>query len=120
MLFLYLAVIPILGVLWFVNFISFLKNLKEEKSSSAQNFKGVILTFHFLFFSCTGLLQYINHKKQTILGGLFFYAFFTYDETCSKYIHKCLRIHRGRRKRFIAISTIHFISAKSLLHLLPI
>ncbi|ALC85230.1 hypothetical protein AM499_04910 [Bacillus sp. FJAT-22090] len=49
MLFILLLVVPLLGVLWFLNFTSFLKNLKNGKSTHNQNILGAVLTFIFIF-----------------------------------------------------------------------
>jgi len=49
MLFILLLVVPLLGVLWFLNFTTFLKNLKNEKSTHNQNVLGAALTFIFIF-----------------------------------------------------------------------
>jgi hypothetical protein len=49
MLFMLLLVVPLVGVLWFLNFTTFLKNLKKEKSTHNQNILGAVLTFIFIF-----------------------------------------------------------------------
>jgi len=49
MLIMFLIVIPLLGVLWFVNFTTFLKNLKNDKSTHNQTVLGIALTFVFMF-----------------------------------------------------------------------
>ena len=49
MLVMLLLVIPLLGVLWFVNFTVFLKNLKNDKSTHNQTVLGSVLTFAFIF-----------------------------------------------------------------------
>ncbi|MEY9972237.1 hypothetical protein ABH966_002611 [Lysinibacillus sp. RC46] len=49
MLIMFLIVIPLLGVLWFVNFTTFLKNLKNDKSTHNQTVLGIALTFVFIF-----------------------------------------------------------------------
>ncbi|MEH7380977.1 hypothetical protein V7138_10895 [Bacillus sp. JJ1533] len=49
MVFMLLFVIPILGVLWFINFTTFLKNLKHGKSTHNQDVLGPVLTFIFIF-----------------------------------------------------------------------
>lgn len=48
MLFMLLLVIPLLGVLWFLNFTTLLKNLKNGKSTHNQNVLGAVLTFIFI------------------------------------------------------------------------
>lgn len=48
MLFLLLIVVPLLGVLWFLNFTTFLKNLKNGKGTHNQNVLGAVLTFIFI------------------------------------------------------------------------
>lgn len=49
MVFMLLLVIPLLGVLWFINFTTFLKNLKYGKSTHRQDVLGPVLTFIFIF-----------------------------------------------------------------------
>ena len=49
MVFMLLLVIPLLGVLWFINFTTFLKNLKHGKSTHRQDVLGPVLTFIFIF-----------------------------------------------------------------------
>ncbi len=49
MLIILLLVVPILGVLWFLNLTTFLKNLKNGKSTHNQNILGAVLTFIFIF-----------------------------------------------------------------------
>lgn len=48
MLFLLWLVVPLLGVLWFLNFTTFLKNLKNGKSTHNQNVLGAVITFIFI------------------------------------------------------------------------
>lgn len=49
MLYMLLLVVPLLGVLWFLNFTAFLKNLKNGNSTHNQNVLGAVLTFIFIF-----------------------------------------------------------------------
>ncbi|EPD53775.1 hypothetical protein HMPREF1210_00598 [Paenisporosarcina sp. HGH0030] len=42
-------VVPLLGVVWFLNFTTFLKNLMNGKSTHNQNVLGAVLTFIFIF-----------------------------------------------------------------------
>lgn len=48
MLFMIFLVVPLLGVLWFLNFTTFLKNLQNGKSTYNQNILGGVLTFIFI------------------------------------------------------------------------
>lgn len=49
MLLILLLVVPLLGVLWFINFTAFLTNLKNDKSTHNQILLGSALTFIFIF-----------------------------------------------------------------------
>ena len=49
LLFVALLVIPLLGVLYFLNLTVFLKNLKNGKSTRNQTILGSVLTFIFIF-----------------------------------------------------------------------
>ena len=49
MLFMLFLVVPILGVLWFLNFTTFLKNLNSGESTHNQKVLGAVLTFIFIF-----------------------------------------------------------------------
>ncbi|GED62802.1 hypothetical protein [Lysinibacillus fusiformis] len=49
MLFILLFVIPVLGVLYFLNFTTFLKKLINGKNTYNQNVLGAILTFMLIF-----------------------------------------------------------------------
>ncbi|GEM_PF-773001 len=49
MLFITLFVIPVLGVLYFLNFTTFLKKLINGKSTYNQNVLGAVLTFILIF-----------------------------------------------------------------------
>lgn len=49
MLFILLLVIPLLGVIWFLNFMIFLSNLKNDASTQNQKILGAVLTFILIF-----------------------------------------------------------------------
>lgn len=49
MLFIFLLVIPLLGVIWFLNFMTFLSNLKNGVSTHNQKILGAVWTFIFIF-----------------------------------------------------------------------
>lgn len=41
-------IVPLIGVLWFLNLTSFLKNLVNGKSTHNQTILGAVLTFIFI------------------------------------------------------------------------
>ncbi|MBP2239591.1 hypothetical protein J2Z40_000144 [Cytobacillus eiseniae] len=43
-----LLVVPLLGVLWFINLTTFLKKLKDGKDTHNQNVLGAVYTFFLL------------------------------------------------------------------------
>jgi succinate-acetate transporter protein len=47
--FLLFVIIPILGVLWFLNLAYLLKKIKGEKDTRNQVLLGAVLTFFFIF-----------------------------------------------------------------------
>ena len=42
-------VIPMLGVLWYLNLVALLKKIKEERNTRNQTILGAVLTFFFIF-----------------------------------------------------------------------
>ncbi|BBW95676.1 hypothetical protein ETC03_02405 [Geobacillus sp. MMMUD3] len=54
--YIYLLILPIIGVLWFLNLASFLKNLHRNESTHNQTMIGALLTFLFVFLYMYGFL----------------------------------------------------------------
>nr|WP_081260327.1 MULTISPECIES: hypothetical protein [Parageobacillus] len=54
--YIYLLVLPIIGVLWFLNLTSFLKNLHSNGNILNQTILGAVLTFIFTFLFMYGFL----------------------------------------------------------------
>ncbi|WP_369902497.1 hypothetical protein [Bacillus manliponensis] len=58
MLYILFLLIPLLGVLWFVNFVYLIRNIANKKSIHNQILLGTVITFFFLFafmYSILGL-----------------------------------------------------------------
>lgn len=89
MLVMLLLVIPLLGVLWFVNFTVFLKNLKNGKSTHNQTVLG------------SALLLYIT---KMLVGYQRFRGMFTYILITIKNDHL---IQIGFRRRLHELLFIH-------------
>jgi uncharacterized BrkB/YihY/UPF0761 family membrane protein len=49
MIYISLLIIPLIGVLWFLNFATFLKNLNNSKENRNQIILGAFLSFILLF-----------------------------------------------------------------------
>ncbi|MBB6284189.1 hypothetical protein B1690_11510 [Geobacillus sp. 46C-IIa] len=54
--YIYLLILPIIGVLWFLNLASFLKNLNSNENTLNQTMIGAVLTFLFVFLYMYGFL----------------------------------------------------------------
>ncbi|ADU94779.1 hypothetical protein GYMC52_2394 [Geobacillus sp. Y412MC52] len=54
--YIYLLILPIIGVLWFLNLASFLKNLNSDENTLNQTMIGAVLTFLFVFLYMYGFL----------------------------------------------------------------
>ena len=44
-----LVVVPVIGVLWFLNLVSLLKKIKENRDPHKQVLLGAVMTFFFVF-----------------------------------------------------------------------
>jgi len=49
LLFFLLVIVPVIGVLWFLNLVSLLKKIKEERNPHNQVLLGAVMTFFFVF-----------------------------------------------------------------------
>jgi len=48
-LFFVLVIVPLIGVLWFLNLVSLIKKIKKDRDPHNQVLLGAVMTFFFVF-----------------------------------------------------------------------